>query len=112
MSSNADQNGTNAPLHNGTWRILKIRFTREAAGEVYGRGRMEMWVGETPGNLLKIMEFLGDEPGGMDENIVFVGPRTSAFIAGKLSVYYLTSEGYNGDHIIDLGYLRFWSHSR
>lgn len=109
MMTNADGDGTTDAWHNNTWKIVKVKLTREQPGGNAGEGRIEMWIGGTAGSLIKIAEYLGDDVDAPEYGIVWVGPRSSNLLFGRLSAYYLTSEGYAGDQIWDMGYLRVFT---
>ena len=94
------------------WLYYKIQITKQKPGEGYGNGRIEMWIGRTPGSLVKVMEYLGDV-GLRDAGEVFVDPTgTNDQLAGPVYFFALAARRYTGGAIVDIGTIRIWSHSR
>jgi hypothetical protein len=111
---NADLTGTGKAMWQAGWLYFKLQITREptTVPYVYGRGRIEMWVGKNPGALLKVMEYFGGV-GERDEGLVFIDPTgTSDLLPAAISYYSLLSRRYTGGAIVDIGTIRVWSHSR
>jgi hypothetical protein len=111
-ANNADLQGTNTPMWQAGWLYFKLQITKQAAGEGFGNGRIEMWVGQTTESLLKVMEYLGDV-GQRDAGNVYVDPTgTSDQLGGIIGVYELIARNYTGGALVDIGTIRVWSHSR
>ena len=115
---NADLLGQGTPMWEAGWLYYKLRITKQdpaligTPGHGYGNGRIEMWMGKTPGSLLKVMEYLGDI-GAFDEGLVFVDPTgTSDQLVNQIEFYGLPSRRFAGGAIVDFGTIRIWSHSR
>jgi hypothetical protein len=111
---NADLSGRGRAMWEAGWLYFKFRATREppTAPYVYGRGRIEFWIGTMPGSLVKVMEYLGDV-GQRDEGLVYIDPTGSSdLLPSAISFYSLLSRQYTGGAIVDLGTVRVWSHSR
>lgn len=111
-SANADGAGTGTSMWEAGWLKYKIRITREPSGTAFGGGRIELWIGPTPGSLIKIMEWLGDA-GQIAEGVVYVDPTGSSLhLSGRAALYNLCENRYTGGSIVDIGSMRVWSHDR
>jgi hypothetical protein len=108
---NADLQGINTPLWRAGWLYTKIRITKQAPGQGFGNGRIEMWIGRTPGTLTKVMEYIGDI-GQEAEGLVFVDPTGTNDQLGQIGIYGLVSRRFTGGAIVDIGTIRIWSQSR
>jgi hypothetical protein len=110
-ATNANAEGTNTPMWQAGWLLFKLQITKQATGQGFGNGRIEMWV-KTPTRTVKIMEYMGDA-GLKDAGNVYVSPSAlSELLAGQIGVYELLSRSYTGGAIVDVGTIRIWSHSR
>jgi hypothetical protein len=107
---NADLTGTGKRIWEAGWLYNKIRLTRETDG-VYGRGRIEMWIGKTPGALTKIMEYFGDV-GELAQGLVYIDPAGGTDMLGPIHFYSLIARNYRGGVHVDVGTIRIWSQSR
>lgn len=109
---NADTTGVGNSMWEAGWLKYKLRITREAPGVAFGGGRIEMWIGQTPGSLIKVMEWLGDA-GQIAEGVVYVDPTGSTLhLSGVVALYNLCNGRYTGGSILDIGSMRIWSHDR
>src|SRR6185503_7663251 len=111
--TNADTRGTNTRIWEAGWQYYKLQITREPATTpyVYGTGRLEMWIGPTPGSMVKVMDFQGDQP-GLAQGKVWVAPSASTTWTETVHWFQPTARVYMGGAIVDLGTVRIWSHSR
>jgi hypothetical protein len=111
--TNAATDGLGKHMWEAGWLYHKIRITREPQTTPYvaGRGRIEMWIGKTPGNLIKIMEYFGDV-GELAVGRVLIDPTGNNELLQDLHVYSLAQRGHRGGSLVDIGTIRVWSHSR
>jgi hypothetical protein len=111
-NTNADLTGTGKHMWEAGWLYYKLRITRERATTpyLYGTGRIEMWIGKTPGSLTKVMEYFGDA-GQLAAGRVWVQSSPGEFL-GNVHYYSLSARNYRGGAYVDLGTIRIWSHSR
>ena len=111
--NNAAGDGTGKHMWEAGWLFHKIRITKEPQSLPYvpGRGRIEMWIGKTPGSLIKVMEYFGDV-GELAEGRVLIDPTGTNELVGDLNVYSLAQRSYRGGSLLDIGIIRVWSHSR
>jgi hypothetical protein len=113
LLNNWDLTGTGKGPNGGGWLYTKIRITREdPSNYVYGRGRIEVWVGTTPGSLVKVMEYLGDDPTRPEYGKVWVDPTGSSTMPEGAYLSATTDLNYTGGAHLDWGMLRVWSESR
>jgi hypothetical protein len=109
---NADTRGTNTPMWQAGWLYYKLQITKQAPGQGFGNGRIEMWIGPTPGALVKVMDYIGDV-GAKDAGLVFVDPTGSSDqLVSDVHFFGLASRRYRGGGLVDIGTVRIWSHSR
>jgi hypothetical protein len=118
FDTNFDLRGIGTVPNSGIWLKTKIRFTGEPNPYVGGQGRIEVWVGtveagRTDGNMLKVMNLIGDDPANASFGKVCVTSDATSGLDTDADLGFTTDLNQAaGSTFHDWGLLRTWSHDR